>query len=181
MSEDYLMHYGVLGMKWGLRKSKRYSKQIPKLKKKASKADYKHSKYSRSAEKIHMNQDLGYADKSIKKASKYAVKSSRYKKKMSKTVDEDKKLRYNKKAARYAYKSSKYKIDADRISKTTGYGRSSMDTLIRANEYKKLADKYRYKIAKKEYYINSVNKKLAKMSPEDLDMVYNTKKKYEAV
>ena len=38
MYDDYLIHYGVIGMKWGVKRATRLTKKSVKAKKKASKA-----------------------------------------------------------------------------------------------------------------------------------------------
>ena len=74
--QPYLMHYGVLGMKWGVRHDKRKSsyakmtKPISEVEKKAIKeAKKKEVLSSRSAKKLYDNADL-FTDEELEKAYK---------------------------------------------------------------------------------------------------------------
>lgn len=74
MDEDYLVHYGVLGMKWGVRKDKRYkytSMRTKRLTKKAAKATEKGKK---NAGKI--NEKLKWSKQTDKNLLAYAKKTS---------------------------------------------------------------------------------------------------------
>ena len=74
--QPYLMHYGVLGMKWGVRHDKRKSsyakmtKPISEVEKKTIKeAKKKEVLSSRSAKKLYDNADL-FTDEELEKAYK---------------------------------------------------------------------------------------------------------------
>ena len=92
-SEDYLQHYGVLGMKWGVRRGN-YDKAYAKASKKLVKLDKKATKYQNKARK-HMtkydttwynrNAHRDLADKNRQKAIKNMAKASKWLKQMEKT------------------------------------------------------------------------------------------------
>ena len=67
MSDDYLAHYGVLGMKWGVRNDNR----ISKLSSKRAKNEAKISKYQTKLNTVG-------AKKRDARAAKYQVKQARY-------------------------------------------------------------------------------------------------------
>lgn len=98
---DELMHYGVLGMKWGIRRGKAgkaYAKGIKKLKKiekkaekkkiKSAKVDYKSSKYFARGWVKDGHIQEGRAKKLKYKSVKLEEKGKKFYKKMEKTFSE---------------------------------------------------------------------------------------------
>lgn len=80
MDDDELKHFGVVGMKWGVRKnpSRTYgkaSKKANKLNRKAAKASNKVDKANKKAESNPSNQQ--YVDKAAKKRSSYERKQAK--------------------------------------------------------------------------------------------------------
>lgn len=138
LDED-LEHYGVLGMKWGVRKDpdRAYRKSVDKLKKLDTNAD----KAKIKAAKSDLKSAKKYEKKSAKyenKAAKLQVKSSKIGRKDSKLEMKARKLRmkapkswtksgYVKKirkaekleykSSKKEYKSSKYQLKADKASR----------------------------------------------------------------
>lgn len=97
-ADQYLEHYGVLGMKWGVRKDpqKAYSKAMKKLRK----LDTKKEKLAIKSDKI--------AVKAAKKAYKSETKFSAKGRAKAYT----KYLKLNRKSAKKLYKSDKYRKKA---------------------------------------------------------------------
>lgn len=60
-------HYGVVGMKWGVRKADRLSSRNERLERKALKYDKKSAKLYRKSEGEHAKQDLKVANKAAKR------------------------------------------------------------------------------------------------------------------
>lgn len=112
--ENYLRHYGVLGMKWGVRKNsdRAYSKSIKKLKKldaKSNKTALKGAKLSSTDSKSRLK-----AAKLRAKASK-AMTAKGYQKRMQKAERlEYKALKNEAKGDKYKLASAKYERKAQK-------------------------------------------------------------------
>lgn len=167
-----LYHYGVVGMKWGVHKAVSKMGKIDRLERKAVQYDKKSARLSKKSEKIHAERDLGRSNKKAVKAAKYDIKSAKAAKKALKSDSENTRLRYEKKAAKLAYKSAKNRIDGNRLSKSSGYGRLSMHYSVRSDKVAKKAAKARMKIANNKYYVDKMNRKVSEISKEDLAGAY---------
>lgn len=163
-----LYHYGVLGMKWGIRRAKYYKSRAGKIAAKSFKYDIKSERLAKKAEKIHSQEDLGSANRAANKSAKYAIKADKLRKKALKTDNDFEKNLLNSKAARLDYKSAKANIKANRISKTTGYSAKAMSYSIKSDVFKAKAEKMRMKLAKNETFLASMKAKVSSLSVDDV-------------
>lgn len=166
-----LYHYGVLDMKWGVRRAARKTAANERLLKKAYKYDAKSAKLTKKSEKAHAKLDLERSNKAAVKSAKLKKKSANLHKKALKTENELKRLRLERKAEKKAFKASKLKIDGNRLSKTTGYGMKAMRYSIKSDIAAKKAAKARYKISKNKVYSEMMNRKMSTLSTDKLRKV----------
>lgn len=156
LNTDELMHYGVIGMKWGVRRAAHKQSRNEKLRKKALKYDIKSAKAGRASEKAHAKYDLERSNKASVKAAKYDVKAAKLDKRANKADDGLVKSKLQAKADKARYKAAKKRIDGDRLSKTSGYGSKAMKLSVKSDKFAKKAEKARMKMSKNERYIEKM-------------------------
>lgn len=76
-NQNDMQHYGVLGMKWGVRRSLHKSQSNARLEKRALNLDKRSAKMTKKSEKVHSDLDLGRANKAAKKMAKYRIKAAK--------------------------------------------------------------------------------------------------------
>ena len=165
---DELMHYGVLGMKWGVHRALRYNSRTPLLARRAYGYDKKSSSYSKKAEKIHAKQDLGAVNSTAVRSSRLAKKAAGINKKAVNQSNSLKKAAMERRAAKLNYRSEKLNRKAESISKTAGYGKTARKYVSKSNKMSTKAAKVRLKMASDRRYIERTKQKVNSLSDDDI-------------
>ena len=173
MEYEYeLYHYGVPGMRWGIRRARKKAAANEKLILKSHKYDAKAASLHKKSEKLHAKKDLERASTKNVKADKYAKKAANLNKRATKSDDDSTRISLERKAAKASYKAAKYRVDGNRIAKTTGYGIEAMKYSLKSDQIAKKAEKTRLKIANNKSYISMMERKASSLSQEELNSGY---------
>lgn len=167
-----IAHYGVLGMRWGVRKSERLRRKEVKLERKQQKFERRAARHQVKAEKRHNKIDLAGANRKSVRAARKERRAATYDRKARRSEragNIDKASKQREIAERKRYKAARLRTKSNRISRTTGYGPFAELSARRVDRYKRLAAKQKYKMARNERYIEKVAKKVNKFSKKDAE------------
>jgi hypothetical protein len=173
MDEFELVHYGVKGMKWGIRRASRKAAANKKYERLALYYDGRSARFNKKSERAHARYDLGRANRSAVRAANLRMKSAKLQRLALSESNDRKRTTLEYRAARKAYRSTVQQMRADMISKSVGYGTRAMLYLVKSDKYAAKAAKYRMKVAANEKYIAAMNEKVSSASSETTSLGKN--------
>lgn len=167
MNNNYLEHYGVPGMKWGVIRANKKNAKNEKLLANARKYDTLSSQNRSKSDKIHSLKDTKRGYRYARNAEIYAKSARKAEKHARNANDSMKRARAEQRANTYRYKEAKYRAKIERVNKTTGYGKSAMRYAIKSEKYAQKAAMARLKVSNNNYYIQRMKKKVNSLSGDD--------------
>lgn len=167
-----IAHYGVRGMKWGVRKAIRKSSKSERLSRKAEKYEAKSAAAKLRAAKLHNKYDLAGAGRLGVKAARKNKKAVAYDRKAKaaiKSGNEKQALKYQSLAEKNRYKAAKNESKSNTLDRSKGYGVRAEKAASKADKYAKKAAKAKMKIANNDRYIDMMSRKANSFARKDKD------------
>ena len=161
-----LYHYGVLGMKWGVRRAVRKQNRRQSLEKKAAKYDLKSATASSKSDKAFSSDLDKRAKKVVMKSANYTTKAAELRKRSANATDDMKKLSMEKKAAKYQLKADKKNREANVHRRATPFDGKAEKYAKKADKYTYKASKVRNKIAGNDKYVGLMKKRVSELSDD---------------
>ena len=167
-----LYHYGVVGMKWGVRRAVSKTQRRSKLERKAAKYTIKAEKARKKSDKLHAEE----LDKSIRnksaKAAKFRVKAAKLMKKSLSEVDDYKSDRLVRKAEKNKLKAEKINREIGTYKRNAAYSMEANSLASKADKYTYKAQKVKYKLANDKRYTSLMKKRVSSLTNEELSGRY---------